>query len=292
MKTSVKIRLMLSGDRRAVSLSGGYELARRRRTGTINTIFVNLDRMGYSLNIPAGLARRKVYRLAKDPILPVSFTAWDTPEALAPGSYIDRDSVAVIERRGRECVFRTEGDGKTHYFLSGFDRNEWPRPLYFLAELPRKVTSIKEAREALKPPSVLQAEKMGKRVYRQGDMFAIPTKITDEEILKQGGIIEDREVRGFGSSRGVRARSLYGTAHTAARVASMPNGIQFAWGYLYHEPGLIGRSGRDHQPCPLHPRRWHLVARNTVPVAKPERWLDGAQLDNPAQLHLRKGGRH
>lgn len=280
------IREMLVGNRKGIVLSGGYELAKRLRHGTI---LVNLDRRGMSLGIGLRLTRRKLYRLAGNhPVIPVAFLSLYMPR-------IAVDSITLVEHRGRECVFQAKGyDGEPHYYLSGFDRNEWPRPLYFLAELPREVASIKEAREALKPPSVLQAEKMGRRVYRQGDMFAIPTKITTEEILKQGGTIEDREVHGLWSSRRVRARQLYGTAHTATRVASMPDGTQLAWGYLYHEPRLVERTVRDHRPCPLHPRRWHLVARNTVPIAKPERrrtssineriWMTGSSIDEQIRM--------
>jgi hypothetical protein len=34
----------------------------------------------------------------------------------------------------------------------------------------------------MKPPSVIQAEMDGKEVLRQGDLFLIPTEITDEDI--------------------------------------------------------------------------------------------------------------
>lgn len=231
-----------------------------------DTILVNVDRFGDPAP-DTRITRRLLFwkaRKYKAKLVPVSFRALNRPS-------IYKDSIELVERKRRECVFKAEGiDRKTHYYLSGFDRNE-PRPLYFLSELPREVTGIKDAREALKPPSVVSAESMGRLVYRQGDMFAIPTKITTEEILKRGGIIEDRVTDRRLFPTKIKARKIYGTAHTATRVALMPDGTCLAWGRLYHEPRLVGRIRRDHRPCRLRPRRWHLVARNTVPVVKRDR---------------------
>jgi hypothetical protein len=246
---------ILGGKRRSI-----LDVAEKLENGTI---LVNVDRFG-DFAPDTRIARRQLFWKARKyaaDLVPVSFNALRRPS-------IYKDSIELIQRKGRECVFKAEGgDRKTHYYLSGFDRNE-PRPLYFLSELPREVTGIKDAREALKPPSVVSAQKMGRLVYRQGDMFAIPTKITTEEILKRGGIIEDRETDRRFFPRNIKARKIYGTAHTATRVALMPDGTCLAWGYLYHEPRLVGRIRRDHRPCRLRPRRWHLVARNTVPVVK------------------------
>lgn len=68
-------------------------------------------------------------------------------------------------------------------------------------------------------------------------------------------------------TRDVTGSALYGTAHTATEVATLPDGRQFARGVLYHEPAVIGQTrARDHARRPLG-RQWHLVARNTVPVS-------------------------
>jgi hypothetical protein len=66
--------------------------------------------------------------------------------------------------------------------------------------------------------------------------------------------------------RRVSGGALYGTAHTATEVATLPDGRQYARGVMYHEPAVIGeRRERDHARRPLG-KQWHLVARNTVPV--------------------------
>jgi hypothetical protein len=68
-------------------------------------------------------------------------------------------------------------------------------------------------------------------------------------------------------TRDVDGTALLGTAHTATEVATLPNGLQYARGCLYHEPGIIGdRRRADHARRPLPGRAWYLVARNTVPV--------------------------
>ncbi|QBP33375.1 hypothetical protein SEA_BRUTONGASTER_161 [Gordonia phage BrutonGaster] len=62
---------------------------------------------------------------------------------------------------------------------------------------------------------------------------------------------------------------LYGTAHTATEVATLPDGTMLARGSMYHHPWIAGDMWRE----PDHARRkmgngkaWHLIARNTVPT--------------------------
>ena len=71
--------------------------------------------------------------------------------------------------------------------------------------------------------------------------------------------------------RDISAEPLLGTAHTATEVATMPNGIQYARGVMYHEPAIIGETWRrrDHARRPLSGKTWFIVARNTVPVTGP-----------------------
>lgn len=67
--------------------------------------------------------------------------------------------------------------------------------------------------------------------------------------------------------RTVDASALYGTAHTATEVATLPDGRQFARGTMYHDPAVIGENRTaDHRRQSLG-KRWHLIARNTVPVS-------------------------
>lgn len=68
-------------------------------------------------------------------------------------------------------------------------------------------------------------------------------------------------------TRSVEASALYGTAHTATEVATLPDGRQYARGIMYHDPAVIGQTREaDHRRQKLG-KQWHLVARNTVPVS-------------------------
>jgi hypothetical protein len=68
------------------------------------------------------------------------------------------------------------------HFLSGFDHGE-PHLAYFFCEMPNmSATTVEEAYELLKPDAVKLAEELGRTVHRQGDIFAIETTMTDEEV--------------------------------------------------------------------------------------------------------------
>lgn len=238
-----------------------HHLAWWMETRDDRVVLVNLDYFGSPLEggVLARRLRRLVYRTARQKkvtTLPVPIQAWDRV-ASSSAQY------NVVCRRRWECVFTKTGGGVTEYYLSGFDRNERP-PLYFLTQLPCPVSSMSQARQVLKPASVLAAEAAGRRVYRQGDMFAIPTKITTREILAAGGKVAAGGSDVFPPPR----RSLYGTAHTADYVAALPDGTMLARGKLHHVPWLIGEvRNPDHRPRRLKRNCWHVVAKNTTPMA-------------------------
>lgn len=158
-------------------------------------------------------------------------------------------------------------------FLSGFDEQE-TRPSYFFCELPArsKARTIDEAYEALKPEPVKLAEAMGRPVTRQGDIFAVPTTYTKAQLRKLGATFErmseGREEVDLGW-RGKRieygeAAQLLGTNHRATEVARL-GGVTLARGVLWHKP-----EGRDpdHKRQPMGDRKsWHVIVKNTVPVA-------------------------
>ena len=81
-----------------------------------------------------------------------------------------RGSVEVVTRRRMR-------------FLSSFDYNE-RAPLYFLAALPRKsrATTVDMATDDLAPAAVHAAYARGLAVIRQGDIFGIPTPLTDADV--------------------------------------------------------------------------------------------------------------
>jgi len=156
--------------------------------------------------------------------------------------------------RSREQLIRADvrggwsyGDRKGVYFLSGYDVNE-PGLSYFFCELPSSATptTVAEAYEALKPPSVLEAERLGvKKIKRQGDMFFIPVR---NIVVKNGTYDWGR---------------LHNTNHVAHEVLYQ-DGLTYARRKVKHVP--MGRPA-DHQSLHLG-SRWHLCVKNTVPVTR------------------------
>lgn len=153
------------------------------------------------------------------------------------------------------ATYRTRtGRNVKALFLSGFDAQE-TRPLYFFCQMPksaRNCTTVAEAYEALKPELVLEAERAGRAVFRQGDIFAAETLADKRGLRKRGATFEKRG-------------NLLGTNHEATEVARLGN-LTYARGVLWHRPA--GRQP-DHKRVSMGNRKsWFLVAKNTVPVSR------------------------
>lgn len=153
------------------------------------------------------------------------------------------------------ATYLTQTDKKVRaLFLSGFDVQE-TRPLYFFCQMPKSARNCKtvaEAYEALKPDLVLEAERAGRTVFRQGDIFAAETLADKRGLRKRGATFEKRG-------------NLLGTNHEATEVARLGN-LTYARGVLWHRPA--GRQA-DHKRVPMGDQKsWFLVAKNTVPVSK------------------------
>lgn len=176
-------------------------------------------------------------------VIPVSYNALYRLSEMT-----SETTLRLVDRIGLECVFTTTSD---RYYISGYDRNETP-PLYFLARLPGPVKSCAEAIESLKPQSVKLAEAQGLEVLRQGDMFAIATPYTAEDLLKMDAIFPFMPGR------------LYGTAHIATNAARLPDGTMFGQSSIIHAP--TGTRRADHHPLIFPDDKWYLIVKNTVPV--------------------------
>jgi len=155
-------------------------------------------------------------------------------------------TITVVHQEGWEAVFRVEDNGHEHYYLSAFDRQETP-PLYFLCQLPGKVDTIADAREALKPESVRRALAEGLSVKRQGDLFAIETGFSKSDLTSMG-------------ARFVPQLKLYGTNHVS-EGAVLPNGLQLAFNGMRHSP-----ENRPVDHAPVVWAGWRYIMKNTVPV--------------------------
>lgn len=106
---------------------------------------------------------------------------------------------------------RSNGRRRRVKFLSSFDRQE-RTPLYFLCELPATTaTTVDEALEALKPDPVILAEAVGRKVTRQGDIFAVPMPgLTRAELREQGATFGKRSE----ARKGIAATARYDAIFT------------------------------------------------------------------------------
>jgi hypothetical protein len=237
---------------RVILRGGEYELL--YRIGTDDAVYLlNMDTP--IANLPIDYWRKTVLDAAKSigvEVLPLSETAYQSACREA-GEVRPR----LVARQGHEAVFTLTDGESERYYLSGYDKQENP-PLYFLCELPHAVRSVGAARYSLQPPSVKAALQRGDMVDRQGDLFFISSSWSDKDIRDAGGTVDDQPY----------ATPLYGTAHTASRVATLPNGVMLARGVVRHAPYLIGQHHRkpDHVDRTLKPG-WWVVARNTVPAS-------------------------
>ncbi|MFL5861154.1 MAG: hypothetical protein ACJ780_10275 [Solirubrobacteraceae bacterium] len=142
-------------------------------------------------------------------------------------------------------------------FLSSFDYQE-RSPLYFLCELPHgvKPNTVDEAVQALKPPEVVAAEARGLKVIRQGDLFAIPTKLTKRQLQRLRGREDFTK----------RLRVL-GTNHSVTEGVVCKGGAVLGRGIMRHEPD--GWRAPDHARQKLGDGKvWYLLVRNTVPQSR------------------------
>lgn len=110
---------------------------------------------------------------------------WDNFTVPIGATYYERtdpETGIVIEKSWHRIgAVLLESSGK--YYLCAMDEGS-----YFISLLPRKVISIEAAFNALKPRQVIDAEKNGLKVIRQGEWFFIPMpdmKIKEKDFAKQ-----------------------------------------------------------------------------------------------------------
>jgi hypothetical protein len=244
-------RLRVDSD--SVSV-GNQDIARLRRTPTGRTVAFQMPPFG-GLRIS-----RYLRRLLQQRRVPYYQIPWRSISA----SGIAESTIEVVDVRWGRGLFAfpdtlIRGDVPTRmrtltgrgsrpaYFLSGIDRSEW-RESFFFCELPpgAQPATVAEAYEALKPESVKEAERLGLKVRRQGDIFAIETPTFTPDQLYVQELVQ-----------------LLDTNHVADEAVLVGNTSLYARGRMRHRP-----SGRrpDHRTLNLG-KRWHLIVKNTVPLA-------------------------
>jgi hypothetical protein len=156
----------------------------------------------------------------------------------------DGKEVTKIEKRHftGASLFRL---GKK-YFLFDIDRREIEHGIFnaFLVELPGPAKTVKDAYQSLKPKEVIDAEKRGVNVKRQGEVFFLPTDKEvepDKERNWENKIVEKRGVLQAGGNR----------PNYAQRINEKTGLVS----------GKVEHSGREHAPLIL--KGWFKPVPNT-----------------------------
>lgn len=173
-----------------------------------------------------------------------------------------RYATVPMSYRTWTSVYPTD-DISTTYWIGGIDSTA--RGFgggYFLSQLPRKIKSIADAYESLKPKTVVQALMDGLDVKRQGDIFGVPVTPPWGDLKIKSmtpNNVPLNESRDFVYYRNGDRPKLLGTNHYAREAVKMDDEL-YARGTLYHIPG--GREA-DHRAIKLG-EDWHLIVRNTA----------------------------
>jgi len=142
---------------------------------------------------------------------------------------------------------------RDHYYLSAVDETGVGNGMYFFAELltDRPPASLAEALNFLKPKVVREAEARGANVRRQGEWFAIPTKLVSSELMREVergvAVYRQRHVLGRDGHHELEEAVIY--------RAGPRKGEVYARGVLKH-------TNREHEDLDLGTIRWHLVVHN------------------------------
>ena len=167
--------------------------------------------------------------------------------------------VKVKDKYGRTKTrsLHTLGDSvirvKERFYLSAVDETGHGAGMYFLAELAtdRAPTSLEDAFNALKPLAVREAEARGADIPRQGEWFAIPTKLLTSELMRdvERGIAAYRQIHVLGKDghHQLEEAVLYRAGDRKGQV--------FARGVLKH-------TKNEHFDLDLGTIRWYQIVHN------------------------------
>lgn len=181
-----------------------------------------------------------------------------------------RDIRPTIEKGGKvtqiEVVRRTPN--RKRHFLCGLDERQ-----LFIAQLPRSVSTVREAHACLKTTTVSFAEGQGIKAARQGEWFFLEATAEETARIEEGveknllviehavpiGPFTDGSARG----RGKRVRQFRGNPHTVDELVVLPGTpvTGGAWPVRGREVFIRGRVRHvDHATVKFS--GWRKVIRN------------------------------
>lgn len=172
---------------------------------------------------------------------------------ISPWGRVD-PSMRVVRKEGRRRWIEQWTPARKRHFLCGMDEAH-----LFIAELPRGVSTVRDAHAALRNPALDALERRADgRTIRQGEWFFIPLSVNEEALIE--GAASQRVVhRRAGIAQAARLRRL-GRPHVADEVffvreddprRDLPRGI-FVRGAVRHP---------DHKTLVF--RHWSRVLANT-----------------------------
>lgn len=178
---------------------------------------------------------------------------------------LDRTKVKVLEEDEFHVSIERRTDARKRHFLCGRDERQ-----LFICQLPRPVTTVRDARAALRAPALARAKEPA---VRQGEWFFVPPSLNELAALQQAL----RELRTV-----VRTRVPVGPGghpHVADELVDVPATLV---GSMLVERMLFARGRvrhQDHDTVRLP--AWAKVVRNAEPVANDGiarmdgvRWID------------------
>jgi hypothetical protein len=192
-------------------------------------------------SVPMGKLRKEV-----GIVVPSTGERWE--------NVIAKDKHGRLQQMGQvhtlgDCVVRVHD----RYYLSAMDETGVGSGMYFLAELltDRPPASMAEALDLLKPKAVLDAEARGADVKRQGEWFAIPTKLLTSELLRD----VERGVARYGQRHVLGKDGHHELEEAVIYHAGPRKGEVYARGVLRH-------TGNEHEDLDLGTIRWHQIVHN------------------------------
>lgn len=174
-----------------------------------------------------------------------------------------------IKGRAVSVTVKRKTSSRKRHFLLGLDERQ-----LFIAQLPKAVSTVRDAHGSLKAPTVVLADGRHERTIRQGEWFFLKPSEFEiariEEGIKKNVIKLERKVPigpfSDGSIRGPKVRQFRGNPHTADELVVLPGLPQgdARWPVRSREVFIRGKVRHvDHETVSFS--SWRKVIRNNEP---------------------------